>query len=260
MFIAMCLQMVILSWWCLRIARVAFPDWCCTPPPRSMPDPRWLLQIKFAFMALCITVSLCYIVVHSVPRFSHCIGSFARELFCVIQGTAAIAVNICLGSFYVSQLSQITLDDAALARVANNQYHMATTILWLTGTHLMVPVRWHVLIPLELVSVLWFPFWVVFTSSWTDGSFDIVLRLGEAPHRVHGALPLQEVPPGEMSPRVNGIRAVLSVSQGEGSSVRNLEPSRFRKPRPAGGAQGASRRHCSPGPERALDPRRRRHD
>jgi len=173
LLIAMCLQILVLTWWCLRLAKRAFPDLCCTPPSRTMDAPRWLVQIKFAWMALCIIVAFCYIVVHSVPRFNHCMGSFARELYCVIQGIAAIASSVCLGNFYVSQLSQTTLDDAALARVGSNQIQMVTTILMLTATHLMVPVRWHMLIPLEIFSAVWFPFWVVFTSSWNDGFFAI---------------------------------------------------------------------------------------
>jgi len=127
----------------------------------------WLVQVKSVCLVLLFIACFCYVVANLVPRFKQCTGSFARELFSVFMCVAAIVFAICTGDFYLPQLLRMTVDDPELVRAENNQYQMTITILMLTGSHLMVPVRWYMLMPLELVSIFWHPFWVVLTSSWS---------------------------------------------------------------------------------------------
>merc|ERR1719424_258499 len=45
----------------------------------------------------------------------------------------------------------------------------------------MVPVRWYILFPLELVSIFWFPIWTIFTLSWNDECCDYFDWYGMGP-------------------------------------------------------------------------------
>jgi len=105
-----------------------------------------------------------------VPRFKHCMGSLGRESYCVITGIAGIV---------------FTAGTAGIKTILAG----IVTILFLAGTHLMIPVRWHMLVPLEIVSIFWFPLWTVFTSSWNEGSFipgDLSFWYGMVPWCVMG--------------------------------------------------------------------------
>jgi len=136
-------------------------------------DPPWVLKIKLACLVLVVIPAFCYVVVHLVPRLKQCMGSFARESFCVTMCIAIIALSVSSGHFQLSKLLQKTIHHADYVRVKDNQYQMMLTFLIMTGSHLMVPVRWYMLIPVELVSIFWFPFWVLFTSGWNSFYFDM---------------------------------------------------------------------------------------
>jgi len=125
----------------------------------SLAEPTWLVRFRVWFLATLFVSTVCYIVVYFVPRLNNRMGSFARESYCVAMGIVTIVYAASSGKFYISLLLQTSLDDADFIRSSNNQNHMLMAILWLSGTHLMVPVRWHVLVPLELVSIFWWPLW-----------------------------------------------------------------------------------------------------
>jgi len=164
LFIAVCLEMFIIigTLWRVLADNVG-----------SLAEPTWLVRFRVWFLATLFVSTVCYIVVYFVPRLNNRMGSFARESYCVAMGIVTIVYAASSGKFYISLLLQTSLDDADFIRSSNNQNHMLMTILWLSGTHLMVPVRWYVLVPLELVSMFWWPLWEVFSHSWNQGSFSI---------------------------------------------------------------------------------------
>jgi len=169
-FLGICFEIVVVVWLLAGVARIVFPGTCCLPPSRLAADPRWLVLVKIACLAVLLLLGLCYLVVHLVPRFTHLMGSFAREAFLVFVGCAAIVSAVSTGHFCLSQLLGNTLEDAEVIMAADKQHQLLMTMFVLTATHLMVPVRWYLLVPLELVSIFWYPFWVLLTSSWNDGS------------------------------------------------------------------------------------------
>jgi len=181
-FIGACLETVVISGILVR-ALITLSDSSEHPADASgePTDPRCLLLVKVAFYVMLLLTNVCFIAAYLVPRLKHCMGSFARELGSVAMGIASIVFASSTGHFYIAKLLQTTLEDAEFARISNNQYQMLTTILWLAGTHLMVPVRWYILFPLELVSIFWFPIWTIFTLSWNGDCCDYFDWYGMGP-------------------------------------------------------------------------------